>query len=292
MGFREVCIEKPCSCRYKAGYLVVSNKEKTTRIHLSEIESVTISTTQAFVSSYLMSELAKNKIRVVFCDEKWNPVSESIPLHGHFRVSGCIAKQLDWSQPWRKHVWMCVVRDKIEAQAAVLRREGFKVQSNTLLQHAKEVHSGDTTNREAAAACLYFTTLFGKDFNRDIDCWINASLNYGYDILMSKCAREIISYGYLTEVGIFHRGEFNPWNLACDFMEPFRPIVDELVIHSGLEDFTGEMRHLLVNMFNSEVRFKDGRYKLSSVINMYIKKCIDVLNKEAPASEIVSYSFL
>lgn len=292
MGFREICIEKPCSCRYKAGYLVVSNQEKTTRIHLSEIESITISTTQAFISSYLMSELAKSKIRVVFCDEKWNPVSESIPLHGHFRVSGCIAKQLEWSVPWRKHVWMCVVQDKIRAQAEVLEKEGFKTQPDVLRGYIKDVHSGDPTNREAAAANLYFSTLFGKDFNRDDDNWLNASLNYGYDVLMSKCAREIITRGYLTEVGIFHRGECNPWNLACDFMEPFRPIIDELVIHSGENDFNLEMRHVLVNMFNETVHFKDGNYKLSSVISLYLKKCIDVLNKEAPASEILSYSLL
>lgn len=292
MGFREVCIESRCSCRYSAGYLVVSNDDGTTRIHLSEIESITICTTQAFMSSYLMAELAKNKIRVVFCDEKWNPVSEAIPLHGHFRVSGCIAQQLEWSMPCRKHVWMHVVQDKICAQADVLEREGYDPQSKVLRGYIKEVHSGDTTNREAAAACLYFSTLFGKDFNRDVDCWMNASLNYGYDVLMSKCAREIVARGYLTEVGIFHRGEMNPWNLACDLMEPFRPVVDELVIHSGQFDFSSSMRHLLVNMFNEVVKYKGGKYKLSSVISLYIKKCLDVLNKEAPASEIVSYSFL
>src|SRR5690554_7015649 len=62
-----------------------------------------------------------------------------------------------------------------------------------------------------------YTTLFRSDDNS-----INAALDYGYSILLSAFNKAIVSKGYLTQLGIFHRNEFNPFNLSCDLMEPFR----------------------------------------------------------------------
>ena len=84
----------------------------------------------------------------------------------------------------------------------------------------------DSTNREGHAAKVYFNALFGKDFTRDKDCPINAALNYGYSIILSCFNREIVCSGYLTQLGLFHENMFNHYNLSCDLMEPFRPLVD------------------------------------------------------------------
>ena len=290
MGFRAVCIENRSKCSYQGGYLVVTQSDKTTKIHLSEIASLTFCTTQVYVSGYLMSELAKNKIPVVFVDEKHSPVAESLPLFGAHNCASRAAAQLEWTQPSKKRVWQKVVQDKIGAQADLLAYDEHPREAEILRGYGQEVKSGDTTNREAAAAALYFSTLFGSDFNRDQDTALNASLNYGYAVLLSKVNREIVSRGYLTQLGICHRGEQNQWNFSCDLMEPFRPVVDYLVIYAGIEDFNQEMRRLLVDMMDREFRYRDGTYKLGSIVSLYVKDCLNALNKEVLPEEIETYS--
>ena len=223
MGFRALCIESRSKCSYSSGYLVTFNGEQTRKIHLSEIDSVTFCTTEATVTAYLLSELAKAKIPVVFSDEKFLPVAECLPMHGAHNNSARVSDQLEWSLPNKKRLWQKVVQDKINLQGRVLEINGHKEEARTLRGYASAVRSGDPDNREAVAAALYFATLFGYPFNRDLECPLNASLDYGYSIILSKVAREVASRGYMTEVGIHHRGNLNPWNLACDLMEPFRP---------------------------------------------------------------------
>lgn len=292
MGFRSVCIESRCRCSYSGGYLVVTGETVTTKIHLSEIASLTFCTTKVYVSAYLMSELAKRKIPVVYCDEKCFPIAESLPLHG---AHNCVARaesQMDWSLPSKKRLWQRVVRDKITAQSEVLRLMDADREAKILKSYAEDVRSGDPTNREAAAASLYFATLFGSSFNRDQDSDLNASLNYGYSILLSKVSREIVSRGYLTHLGVKHRSAFNQWNLSCDFMEPFRPFIDITVIQSGVSEFCTEMRRLLIDVMNREVRFDGGKYKLGSVVSLYIQSCFDALERRGTIDEITMYSML
>ena len=292
MGFRSICIENRCKCSYSGGYLVVSGSDYTTKIHLSEISSIVLCTTQAYVSAYLMSELAKSKIPIVFCDEKSLPISEALPLHGSHRCSELVQLQIEWTLPAKKRLWQKIVRDKIVAQAELLEFLDYKNAAKILRGYADDVRSGDPTNREAAAASRYFSTIFGPAFNRDDNIPVNASLNYGYAILLSRVSREIVSRGRLTQLGVGHHNIFNQWNLSCDFMEPFRPFVDSVVINSGLESFDATMKRLLIDMFNRTVPYKDGRYKISSVISIYIRECLDAMDKKLSLSEIESYSLL
>ena len=289
MGFRAVCIESRCKCSYAGGYLVVTTNEVTTRIHLSEIESVTFCTNKAYISAYLLSELAKAKISVVFVDDKYLPVAECLPMHGAHNNSARISEQLEWSIPLRKRLWQRVVKDKILLQSRVLEIHGENDAAQTLLAYREEVRSGDPSNREAVAAALYFTSLFGEPFNRDLDCALNCSLDYGYSIVLSKVAREIASRGYLTQVGIHHRGKLNPWNLACDFMEPFRPYIDIVISRTNKDRFDVETRRQLTSIMGDTVLYKDGNYKLGSVISLYVKECLEVLAKRKTISEIECY---
>lgn len=289
MGFRSVCIENRCRCSYSGGYLVVTGETSTTKIHLSEIASLTFCTTKVYVSGYLMSELAKNKIPVLFSDEKCFPVAESLPLYGSHNCAARVKAQLEWTVPAKKRLWQRVVRDKIGAQAEVLELNDAVKEAKALRAYADDVRSGDPTNREAAAAGLYFSTLFGQGFNRDQDSDLNASLNYGYSVLLSKVSREIVSRGYITQYGINHRGDFNQWNMSCDFIEPFRPFVDITIIRSGISSFSTEMRRLLLDLMNREVKYDDGIYKLGSVINLYVQDCFDALDRKITPEDIKMY---
>lgn len=282
-------IESPCRCSYKGGYLVVRKEDDTTMIHLSEISSIVLATNQVHLSAYLLSELAKSKISLVVTDEKHNPVGQYLPLYGSHNVSKRVQEQMAWGEPIKKRVWQRVVRDKICQQARVLEDYDFQVESKLLLSDVAEVRSGDTTNREAHAARLYFSTLFGKEFSRDDDISVNAGLNYGYAIVLSMVSREIASRGYMTQCGICHRNEYNQFNLACDLMEPFRPFVDRLVMDVVGFEFGSDAKRAFVDIGNRAVSYRDGTYRLSSVISLYVQDCLNALNKSISVDEIEAF---
>ncbi|MBR1481872.1 MAG: type II CRISPR-associated endonuclease Cas1 [Ruminococcus sp.] len=93
----------------------------------------------------------------------------------------------------------------------------------------QRVKSGDSENIEAVAAAKYFKLLFGNSFSRAQENGINAALNYGYAILRSTIEKYLIAYGYEPAIGLFHKNALDSFNLADDFIEPFRPLVDLFV---------------------------------------------------------------
>ena len=145
-----------------------------------------------YLSAYLLAELAKCKISLVVADEKCNPIGQYLPLYGAHNASKRVAEQLAWGEPIKKRVWQQVVREKIRQQARLLEEKGQAEVAKLLYMARDEVKSGDTTNREAHAARLYFNALFGRNFSRDADTPINAALNYGYAILLSMVNRELV----------------------------------------------------------------------------------------------------
>lgn len=292
MAFRTVYIENPCKMSYKSGYLVVRKEDDTAKIHLSEVSTIILQTMQVFISAYLMVELAKNKISLVISDDKCNPIGQYLPLYGAHNTSKRIVEQMAWGEPIKKRVWQHVVRDKIRSQAQFLEERDYEQESKQLYDIIPEVRSGDTTNREAQAARLYFAALFGSDFSREHDIPINAALNYGYAVLLSMVNREIVSRGFLTQSGICHRNEYNQFNLACDLMEPFRPAVDRLVVDSLNCDFDTDMRRLLGDMGNTYVHYRDGSYRLISVVSQYVQQCLNALNKKTAVEDIEAFKLL
>lgn len=138
----------------------------------------------------------------------------------------------------------------------------------------------DTTNREGHAAKVYFNALFGKKFTRDEECPINAALNYGYSLLLSSFNREIVANGYITQIGLFHDNMFNPFNMASDLMEPFRPIVDSYVYKMKPEIFEKDEKHLLLKILELELKIDGKQEILNNAIKIYTKSVFDALNEK------------
>ena len=151
------------------------------------------------------------------------------------------------------------------------------MEAELLQGYLEEITYGDATNREGHAAKVYFNALFGKDFTRTDDLLINAALNYGYSILLSAFNREIVLNGYLTQLGLFHDNMFNQFNLASDLMEPFRPLVDRMVLQMTLVEFEHLQKMELVNLLNKEVIINDRCEFISNAIKIYCKSVFDAL---------------
>ena len=266
---------------YQIGYLVVRGQE-TTRIHIHEVSTLIVESTAVSMTAYLLNELVKNKVKVIFCDEKRNPVSELLPYYGSHDTSLKIRNQIKWDDIQKKEIWTQIVKEKIFQQAYLLKRLGYQ-EYDMLTEYMDELETGDVTNREGHAAKVYFNAMFGKSFTRTEECPVNAALNYGYSIILSMFTREIASNGYLTQLGLFHDNMFNPFSLASDLMEPYRPIVDEFVWQMRPEKFEKEEKHMVLELLGHEVFIAGRREVVENAVKIYTKSVFDVLEEKEDA---------
>ena len=280
MGFRVVVVSKSAKLDLKIGHLIIRNPE-VTKIHISEIAVLILESTAVSVTSALLCELVRKKVKIIFCDEKRNPISEITPYYGSHDNSYKISMQLKWKEPVKQMVWTEIITQKIKKQRDVLLHFDKSDAAEKLTKFLDEIEFYDTTNREGHAAKVYFNALFGKDFTRGSDNNINSALNYGYSLILSAFNREIVLAGYLTQLGLFHNNMYNFFNLSCDLMESFRPIIDFQVNTMELKKFEKEEKLELVNLLNKEI-FIDGKNQfLLNAIKIYVKSVFDVLNEEA-----------
>ena len=163
MSWRIVVISNSAKLDYRMGYMMVRQTE-VTKIHLSEIALLMIESTAVSLTSALLAELTKKKIKVIFCDEKRNPSSELVSFYGSHDTSAKVRLQVKWQQEIKKAVWTEIVTEKIRKQMEMLRLIGKKEEVELLQSYIRELQPGDVTNREGHAAKVYFNALFGKTF--------------------------------------------------------------------------------------------------------------------------------
>lgn len=276
MSWRIVTVSSNAKLDYKMDYLVVRKANEIRRIHLSEISVLLIESTAVSLTAYLLCELAKRKIDIIFCDEKRCPLGSFLPYYGSHDTSRKFRLQTQWRNDTKAFVWAEIVRAKITGQIAVLEHRG-KDNAALLRKYLSETVPGDETNREGHAAKVYFNTLFGTNFSRSDDCVTNAALNYGYSILLSAFARETVANGYCTQLGIFHDNVFNRFNLACDLMEPFRPFVDTIAAEEPTVFEHGEKMEF-VKMLNRPVIIDGKSQYLINAVKVFAKSVFDAMN--------------
>ena len=278
MSWRTIVISKRAKLDLQLGYMVVRSEE-VTKIVLSEISTILIESTAVSLTTGLLAELSKRKIKVIFCDEKRNPSSELVSYYGSHDTSNKIRKQVAWKQNTKEAVWTEIVTEKIRKQKEILEILG-KDESEILSSYIKEITWNDGTNREGHAAKVYFNALFGLDFTRTEDNYINAGLNYGYSIILSAFTREIVANGYITQLGLFHDNMFNQFNLASDLMEPFRVLIDQKILQMKLIDFEHNEKMQLVDVLNQEVLIDGKKQYVNNAIKIYCKSVFDALNDD------------
>lgn len=281
MSWRVVVVSNSAKLDYQMGYLTV-RQETTTKIHLSEISVLMVESTAVSMTAYLLCELIKKKIKVIFCDEKRNPSSELVPYYGCHDTSMKLRKQIEWSADVKTMVWTEIVAEKIRKQAQLL-REHEKAESDMLDSYIGQLQFGDSTNREGHAAKVYFNALFGMDFTRTSENSTNAALNYGYGIILSAFNREISANGYSTQLGLFHDNMFNPFNFGSDLMEPFRPLIDRKIIAMQPQKFEHEEKMKVLSVLNEEVRIGGKKEFINNAIKIYCKSIFDALNDQEPS---------
>ncbi len=229
---RTLYFSNPGTIKKKDLQLVYTDKEnKSYTIPIEDIGFVIFDNEQLLLSNAIVSALIDNNAAVMITDNKHLPSGLLMSIYYHHAYTEKLYYQLESSLPLKKNLWQQTVIAKIKNQAALL--DELNIANGKMQQYTKIVNSGDTKNVEGRAAAYYWDNLFGKDskFTRSrMGDYPNALLNYGYAILLAIVSRALVASGLLPAVGIHHRNKYNPWCLASDIMEPYRPFVDRLVI--------------------------------------------------------------
>ena len=288
MSFRTVVITKQAKISYKNRFLVVKQETDEKYIHLSEIDTIIVDSISVSISAYLLKELSDNKINIIFCDEKHNPFGELSSYYSRHNTSKKIKEQISWEQSRMDELWSKIVKNKIMNQALLLN----KIDSDKydwMMEYIDEVALGDETNREGISAKVYFNELFSMNFIRNDNDEINAALNYGYAILLSTVNKEIVSNGYLTQLGIHHKNEYNEFNLSCDLMEPFRVIIDNFVYYNRTRKLDSNYKLDIINIFNNTYKYQGKNYTLKDIIKIFVKNTLNSINDINNYKEFLFY---
>lgn len=278
MTWRVVVIDSRAKLELKLSHLVVrQDGNKVRKIYLKDISHIIVNTTEASITFALLNEIVKNKIKLIFCDEKRNPSAEVAPFYSSYNTSEIIRMQMKWDEYIKGEVWRLIVKKKIKNQMFLL-KNNKKDEYKLLENYIKEVEFNDQTNREGHAAKVFFNALYGVDFSRSDDCNTNAALNYGYSILLSSINRQVVSNGYITQIGIFHDNMFNQFNLSSDLIEPWRIYVDSYVYNHMDELFDKERKFELINILNNYVRIDNKSTRINQALDIYTRSVFDALN--------------
>jgi CRISPR-associated protein Cas1 len=201
-------------------------------------------------STNLIVALAERGAVLLLCGPNHSPVAVCLPIDGHHAQNSRMRAQWEAKRPLAKQLWKAIIIAKIRWQGAVLEANGRTAGAFDLL--ARKVGSGDPDNIEAQAARRYWGLLMGRDFRRDREAsGVNSLLNYGYAVMRAMCARAVVAAGLHPSIGVHHANRGNPFALADDLIEPFRPLVDALTVRmraAGIETVTPEAKRAFAGL--------------------------------------------
>ena len=255
MTWRTIIVRDRAKLDYSLNFLTVRKEAETRKVSLSEIYMIIIESTAVSITAVLLNELMKNKIKVIFCDEKRNPSSELIPYYGSHDTSLKYKNQLEWSTESKERIWTRIVYEKINNQMLLLKKLG-KEEYKLLEQYLTELEWNDSSNREGHAAKVYFNAMFGMNFSRNKECFTNAALDYGYSIILSAFNREIVSCGFSLDA----------------------------------DEFTKDHKNILVNILNNTVEIDAKEQTVANAIKIYVRSLFTAL-KENDLEYIKMYKY-
>ena len=242
------------------------------KVPVAEIQCLILANPAIRISGAVLAALAENKAVVVISGGDRLPVAMQFPLSGNYLQTERFHAQINASEPLSKRLWQTVVKAKIRRQAEALRQ--FHQQDFGLSSLVPKVLSGDTSNIEARAAAIYWKHLFGRPFTRERSAPdSNLLLNYGYAVLRAMTARACCAAGLHPTLGINHHNRYDPFCLADDLMEPFRPVVDCAVRmlnpdNSEIGELSAASRREIISALLDKVSTPNGWWNLTDLLRI------------------------
>jgi len=278
---RTLFFENPYHLSVKNHQLVVNDK-KNNKQHIvpsDDIGFVVFDHRELSYTQAVLQLFSEQNTAVIICNQKHLPVSILQSIDANYTQGQNTDYQLQASEPLKKQLWKQTIKHKIKNQAAMLKKIGKSYED--LLQIAKDVKSGDQTNREGHAAKIYWSRIF-EDFSRQrFGDQPNSMLNYCYTILRTATAKAITGSGLLPVMGIKHHNKYNSYRLADDIMEPYRPYADEVVYQTykkfpDYKDLTTPIKAELLKILTVDTDFELVKRPLSiglTITSASLVKC-------------------
>ena len=259
------------------------NEKKEVNFPIADIQILVIDNYKSTLSIPLINKLTEYNVCTIICGIDHLPKSYILPINGNFASSGNLFKQIQWSQERKDYIHAEIVKHKIKNQIEILKENerGFGV-TEKLYEFIDTTINGDQTNREGLAAKMYFRALFGSDFIRFEQDVVNAGLNYGYSVFRSLITSIIVAKGYIPNLGLFHKGKQNMFNLSDDIIEVFRPIVDNYVFNNMTDDILFKQSHRdeLIGLTNNKIMIDDRKQTISNAIGIYLDSIFKFMDGE------------
>ncbi len=243
----------------------------TATIPIEDIGMVIVDQPAVTYTHTVFTDLVEAGAAVVLCSRNHHPAGIFLPIDAHSTQTERYHLQIEASLPFKKQSWARIVRAKIARQADVIKEVAGKDEGLSAL--AGRVRSGDPENLEAQAAQRYWKVLFGTDFRRDRDApGPNSALNYGYAIIRAAIGRAIVGSGLIPSLGLHHHNRSNPFCLADDLMEPYRPFIDLKVLElarSGhaLLELDRAAKAVLLSVLNETIELGNHRTPISLAVH-------------------------
>jgi CRISP-associated protein Cas1 len=209
--------------------VLTRQRERLATIPCEDIGVLLIDSRSTTYTHAALIRLLAHGAVIIPCGEDHLPAGILLPLANNDLHTQRLRAQIAAPIPLRKQLWRQIVVHKIKGQAMNLPES--HAERRRLLNTADGVKSGDTTNCEGQAARFYWPVLLGDSFRRDPDgAWPNPLLNYGYMVFRAAVGRAIVAAGLHPAIGLYHSNRNNPFVLADDLVEVFRPRIDRAVV--------------------------------------------------------------
>lgn len=252
---------------------ITKNNEDKNIIPIDNVYAIILDNPYIRISNALLQQCNEYNITIISCNAKHIPTSNVIPFSANYTNGKQIRFQISMSKFLGDKIWKEITIQKITNQANNLKLLGIKCDG--LYNMCNLVKPNDPDNIEARASKLYWSLLFTKQFIRDDDknC-INAFLNYGYAILRSVVTKQICASGLLPILGIHHHNIYDQSPLANDLMEPFRPLVDNIVYHMSLTtelELNKNTKKQLLSLLTTHIKINDQKCDFAYAIQLFIE---------------------
>ncbi|GAA5818876.1 MAG: CRISPR-associated endonuclease Cas1 [Methanobrevibacter sp. CfCl-M3] len=260
---------------YRQNKILAESDDKKEEYSFSDIEVVLIESTQCRISSYLLNKLADENKIVIFCDNKHIPNATLVDICSNYDILHRLKLQINCSN--NELFWDKLVSKKIQNQIDLL--EISNNEENLDLIYKQLNSDNSIESKEANIARIYFKGIFSSKFSRNSEHYLNKYLNYGYMIIRAIICQTIISKGLHPTLGIHHHSKLNQYNLADDFLEVYRILVDQHIYFNlkGKYDFTKTIKLGLLNLLNTKIQHEKGLVRLRQSIDYLIDDYIEFL---------------
>ncbi len=237
--------------RLDGGALAVYVKgERDGMVPLTPVDRIVVIGRQT-VETALLHRLAEQGIAVLFLSGRTHSFRGRLAgrLHNHARL------RLAQYQVHRSPMALALAREwvtaKLDGQASLLteaadvrpdRRAGLLHAASVIKETRAKAADAETLGRlrglEGGAAAAYFAALpslfppslgFEGRERRPPRDPVNALLSLTYTLAHWEWVRECELIGLDPLIGFFHEIDYGRESLACDLLEPFRPLVDRWV---------------------------------------------------------------